>query len=144
VADDAAVAVLSESGVQAVWPGVNTAAVIGRVQRVSGEPDRTVVGVVSDVRPAHAATSMPSLYLPLGPKEFRRAEFAVRMVPGASPPPSVLRARVREPGVASNAVTVRDVEADLRRSLGDQRFRAVLFPPSASRRCCWQPSGCTP
>ena len=127
VTSDAAVAVLSESGLQTVWPGVRPVDAIGRRLRLEGEPERTVVGVVSDVRAAHAATPMPSLYLPLSPKEFRIAQFAARTAAGTPLLASTVRARLREAGVSSSSVTVRDVQQDLRRSLGDQRFRAVLF-----------------
>jgi predicted permease len=127
VATDASVAVLSESGLKAVWPAIGPAAAIGRTLRFAGEQSRTVVGIVSDVRATHAASPTPSLYLPLSPREFRFAQLAVRMTPGTSPQPSVLRARLRDAGVTVSSVSVRGVGSDLQRSLGDQRFRAVLF-----------------
>jgi predicted permease len=127
VANDAPVAALSESGLRTVMPGVTPTAAIGQRLRVAGEPDRTVVGIVSDVRAVHAASSMPSLYLPLSDKEFRLAMFVVRMSPNTAPLPSLLRAHLREAGVAASTVTVRGVEAELADGLGNQRFRAVLF-----------------
>ena len=127
VADDAAVGVLSESGLGVVWPGIHPAEAIGRTVRFAGEPDRLIVGVVSDVRAAYGSAPVPSLYLPLSADGFRRAGFVIRMAPGAVPPLSDLRARLAAAGVVPSSLTVIDVNRDLRAGLGDQRFRAVLF-----------------
>jgi ABC-type antimicrobial peptide transport system permease subunit len=54
-------------------------------------------------------------------------QFAIRMRPGAVLVSSTVRAQLRAAGVTSGVVTVRGVEAEIQRGLGDQRFRAVLF-----------------
>jgi predicted permease len=127
MASDAPVGVLSESGVGVVWPGVRAADAVGRMLAFPGEREREIVGVVSDVRAAYSAPSSPSLYLPLNDRNFRLAQFVVRMPPGVPPVLSDVRRRLSEAGVAASAVNMRDVEDGLRSGLGDQRFRAVLF-----------------
>jgi predicted permease len=127
VAADAPVGVLSESGLRLVWPGLRASEAIGRALRFPGEPDREIVGVVSDVRPSHAATPTPSLYLPLNAHDFRRAEFIIRLAPGASPVAADIRSRILQAGVQATSVTFGDVSQRLRSGLADQRFRAVLF-----------------
>lgn len=116
-----------ESALRVLFPGATPAEAIGPTLRATGEPARTIVGIVSDVRSAHAATPIPSLYLPLSATGFRIAEFAARVSAAGPLRASTVWARLRETGVAGSSVTVRDVEQDLHRSLADQRFRAVLF-----------------
>jgi predicted permease len=127
VATDAPVGVLSESGVRLVWPGLRANEAIGKTLRFPGEQDREVVGVVSDVRSSHAATTIPSLYLPLSSHNFRRAEFIIRMAPGATPAVADIRSRILQAGVSAASVTVGDVRQRLQSGLADQRFRALLF-----------------
>jgi ABC-type antimicrobial peptide transport system permease subunit len=79
------------------------------------------------VRASYAASPTPSLYLPLSANGFRRAEFVIRMAPGAVPLLSDIRARFAAAGVVPSSLTVLDVNRGLRAGLGDQRFRAVLF-----------------
>jgi putative ABC transport system permease protein len=119
--------VLSESGVYLVWPGLRPSAAIGKSLRFPGEPDRQIVGVVGDIRSSHAATPIPSLYVPLSAHAFRRAEFTVRMAPGATPAVADLRSRMHQVGVRAASVTIDDVSQRLRHGLADQRFRALLF-----------------
>jgi hypothetical protein len=127
VDSDAPVGVLSESGLRLVWPGLRAGEAIGKTLRFPGEQPREVVGVVSDVRSSHAATPIPSLYLPLSSHNFRRAEFIIRMAPGATPAVADFRNRILQSGVPATSVTVGDVSQRLRSGLADQRFRALLF-----------------
>ncbi len=127
VATDAPVGVLSESGLRLVWPGLRANEAIGKTLRFPGEQDREVLGVVSDVRSSHAATPIPSLYLPLSSNKFRRAEFIIRMAPGATPAVADIRSRILQAGVPAASVTVGNVSRGLRSGLADQRFRALLF-----------------
>jgi predicted permease len=127
VANDAAVGVLSESGLRLVWPGLRAGEAIGKLLRFPGEPDREIVGVVSDVRSSRAATPRPSLYLPLSAREFRHADFVVRLTPGATLAAADIRNRILQAGVPATSVTVSDVSQGLRSGLADQRFRALLF-----------------
>lgn len=127
VATDAPVGVLSESGLHLVWPGLRANEAIGKTLRFPGEEDREVVGVVSDIRSSHAATPIPSLYLPLSSHNFRRAEFVIRMAPGATPAVADIRSRILQAGVPAASVAVGDVSQGLRSGLADQRFRALLF-----------------
>ena len=127
VAADAPVGVLSESGLQLVWPGLRPSAAIGKSLRFPGERDREIVGVVGDVRAAHAATRMPSLYVPLGPDGFRHVAFILRMAPRATPAVADLRSRMQQVGLRAASVTVDDVSQRLGKGLADQRFRALLF-----------------
>ena len=70
---------------------------------------------------------MPSLYLPLSSHNFRRAEFIIRVAPGATPGVADIRNRVLQAGVPAASVSVGDVSERLRSGLADQRFRALLF-----------------
>jgi ABC-type antimicrobial peptide transport system permease subunit len=83
--------------------------------------------VVSDIRSSHAATPRPSLYLPLTAHEFRRADFVIRLAPGATTTVAEIRNRILQAGVPATSVTVTDVRQSLRSSLRGQRFRALLF-----------------
>jgi predicted permease len=127
VADDAPVGMLSESGLRLVWPGIRAGEAIGRRLHFTGEPDREVVGVVTDIRSAHEATPIPSLYLPLSAYRFRQAEFIIRVASGTTPVSADVRNRVRQSGVPVASVNVGNVTGNLLSALGDQRFRAVLF-----------------
>ena len=110
VASDAPVGVLSASGLADVWPDVPRRMQSEGPLRFPGEPDRIVVGVVSDVRSSHAVSPIPSLYVPLSAKDFRIAMFVVKMRLGASPmlPLRSVRAFFTS-GVASAAVNVPSV-----------------------------------
>jgi putative ABC transport system permease protein len=127
VAGDAPVGVLSESGLRLVWPGLRAGEAIGKTLRFPGEPDREIVGVVSDIRSSHAATPIPSLYLPFSAQTFRGGEFVIRMAPGATPAVAEIRSRILQAGVPAASVTVGDVRRGLRSGLANQRFRALLF-----------------
>ena len=127
VTADAPVGVLSESGLHQVWPGLRASEAIGKSLRLAGERNREIVGVVSDIRSSHAATPIPSLYVPLSAQNFRRAEFTIRMAPGATPAVADLRSRMHQVGVRAASVTIDDVSQRLRNGLADQRFRALLF-----------------
>jgi predicted permease len=124
---DSPVGVLSESGLRLVLPGLRPDEAIGRTLRFPGEEDRVIVGVVSDVRSSHAATPIPSMYLPLSARGFRRAEFMIRLAPGTMPVLADIRSRVRQARVPAVSVNVGDVSQRLRSGLTDQRFRALLF-----------------
>jgi hypothetical protein len=127
VAADAPVGVLSEAGMRQVWPGLRADEAIGRTLRFPGERDREIVGVVGDIRSSHAAQPTPSLYVPLTFRDFRRAEFALRMAPGATSGLSEIRSRLAQTGVPAASVTIGDVSLRMRSGLADQRFRALLF-----------------
>jgi predicted permease len=127
VASSAPVGVLSESGLRVVWPDVRPYEAVGRTLRFEGEADRQVVGVVSDVRAGYATPSIPSLYVPLTANGFRRADFVIRMAPGAVPVLSDIRSRLVAGGVNPSSITLSNVKDDLRTGVRDQRFRAVLF-----------------
>jgi putative ABC transport system permease protein len=127
VATDAAVGVLSESGLRLVRPDLPAGDAIGRILRFPGERDLEIVGVVGDVRASHADPPIPSLYLPLTARDFRRAELVVRFAPGAAPSLSDLRLRLQRAGVPVTTISMSDVSQGLRRRLTDQRFRALLF-----------------
>jgi len=127
VTDDAPVGVLSESGLHVVWPGLRASEAIGKSLRFPGEHDREIVGVVADIRSSHAAAPVPSLYVPLSAHEFRRAEFTIRMAPGATPAVADIRSRLHQVGVRAASVTIGDVSQRLRNGLADHRFRALLF-----------------
>ena len=122
----ARVAVLGESGLRLVWPGVSARDAIGRMLHLDGLTPAQVVGVVEDIRSEPAATPHSSLYLPLTAEKFRGMRFIARTVPGTSVPADDLRARItafaKPIHVAAGPVSVR-----LRKSLADQRFRATLF-----------------
>jgi hypothetical protein len=122
----ARVAVLGESGLRLVWPGVPAPDAIGRVLNLEGLTPAQVVGVVADIRGEPAATPLSSLYLPLTADQFRGMRFIARTVPGTSVPVEDLRASISAfaspQHVAASPVSVR-----LQRSLADQRFRATLF-----------------
>jgi putative ABC transport system permease protein len=127
VTADVPVGVLSESGLHLIWPGLRASEAIGKSLRFPGEPDREIVGVVGDVRSSHAATPIPSLYVPLSARNFRRAVFTIRMAPGATPAVADIRSRMHQVGVRAASVTVDDVSQRLRNGLADHRFRALLF-----------------
>ena len=126
-ADGTSAGILSESGLRLVWPGLRADEAIGRALRFPGEPAVQIVGVVSDVRPTHAATPVPSLYLPLTSHELRRVEYVIRVAPGTTPFVTDIRSRIRQAGVPVTTVTVSSVSQSLRSGLADQRFRAALF-----------------
>ena len=127
VASDSPVGVLSEAGLRMVWPDVRPDDAIGRPLRFAGERDRTVVGVVSDVRASYGASPTPSLYVPLSARDFRIAQFVVKTAPETPPAISEIRARLLHAGVAASSVNVRGVEERYRAGLRDQKFRAMLF-----------------
>ena len=122
----ARVAVLGESGLRLVWPGVPAHEAIGRVLSLAGLAPVQIVGVVADVRSEPAATPYASLYLPLTAEGFRGMRFIARTAPGVSVPAEDLRARIT--AFASPLhVGAGPVSGRLSRSLTDQRFRATLF-----------------
>jgi putative ABC transport system permease protein len=120
------VAVLGESGLRLVWPGVPAPAAIGRVLHLEGLVPAQVIGVVADIRSEPAATPHSSLYLPLTAENFRGMRFIARTEPGRSVPAHDLRARIATFATPTQ-VGAGPVVERLRRSLGDQRFRATLF-----------------
>jgi predicted permease len=122
----ARVAVLGESGLRLVWPGVSAPDAIGRVLTLEGLAPAAVVGVVADIRSEPAATPHASLYLPLTAEGFRGMRFVARTAPGVSVPAEDLRARITAFAKPMH-VAASPVSGRLRKSLADQRFRATLF-----------------
>jgi hypothetical protein len=122
----ARVAVLSESGLRLVWPGISASDAIGRMLNLEGLAPAQVVGVVGDVRSEPAATPNASLYLPLTTEKFRGMRFIARTAPGTSVPAEDLRRRVAAFATPMQ-VGAGPVSERLWRSLSDQRFRATLF-----------------
>jgi putative ABC transport system permease protein len=122
----ARVAVLGESGLRLVWPGVPAAEAIGRVLSLEGLTPAEIVGVVADIRGEPAATPHASLYLPLTAEGFRGMRFIARTAAGTSVPAEDLRTRITAFAKPIH-VAASPVSGRLWKSLTDDRFRATLF-----------------
>lgn len=122
----AAVSVLSELGLQRVWPHVRPAEAIGRTLRVDGLAPTQVIGVVGDVRGSGAVPPSPSLYLPISGDQFRILRFVARLRGGAAVPVEEAERRLAALGNPGQ-VNATPVSDRLVNSLRDQRFRATIF-----------------
>lgn len=68
IQDAAMIVVLNETGTRTLWPGASVAEALGRsVKTVDG--DRTVVGVIADLRRFPAETPIPAMFVPITAKE---------------------------------------------------------------------------
>jgi predicted permease len=124
---DRAVAIVSETGARALWPGV--ADPIGRTINEDGRKIPTVlVGIVEDTRASGVdSESVPYLYVPFA--QFSSSEFAI-VVKTASEPSGIVAAVKREvwridPTLpVTHVTTMRQLVAD---SIAMRRFQAVLM-----------------
>jgi hypothetical protein len=130
----ALVAVLNESGVRALWPGIAPGDAVGRTIRTA-DGSREVIGVVRDFRSHPAAAIVPELLLPISAVELgprgNTLPVIVRMTPGQAPDRTLVEQRLRErlPGIRASIVSV--VEAQRPERI-QPRFLAVLFGSLAS------------
>ena len=120
------VGILSEMGLQLVWPGLRPAEAIGRLLETAGEAPRRIIGIVSDVRSAHASLPLPSFYVPVTPRLPGR-DFAVRLQSGATWSAAEIRDRIQARVAPPLSVRI-TCEADLlSRGLLNQKFITMLF-----------------
>ncbi len=122
----ALVAMLNETGLRRVWPGVPPAAAVGRQIVLDGEPAREVVGIAGDTRQAHDADVLPAMFVPLELDPFGGMLLVAHVEPTAPPLYRVLRSRIETPG-RRTLIYVRPMAPMYARVLEAPRFRAGLF-----------------
>jgi predicted permease len=127
VATGAPVAVLDQSALHLVWPGVAPADAIGRSLPFDESPRREVVGVVADMRSQYGADVRPDIYLPLDAADVGPGDLIARVEVGSALSVSELRERVRQEVATPSTVTITSVSKALDTALVDQKFRATLF-----------------
>jgi hypothetical protein len=126
---DVPLAMLNESAARALWPGEPLSAALGRNVRTA-VGDRTVIGVVRDIRSRPSAPSTPDLFLPIGTSEIEPLQTGlpviIRMAPGAIPDAGLLTARLNE-RFPPNGVRVVSIADQMAPVMDRPRFLAVLF-----------------
>jgi ABC-type antimicrobial peptide transport system permease subunit len=82
------VAIVNESAARALWPGTPSHSVVGSILE-TGDGQRTIVGVVPDIRPRPGDSATAGLYLPVTATEFPPSSSsliaALRMSSGVVP-----------------------------------------------------------
>lgn len=121
------VGVLSLSGLKFALPSVSPQEAIGRFLEFPGEAPRQVVGVVSDVQSQYLASSMPTLYVPIGSERLGAILFAVRVTPGATIAAAALDRRFESLSLKPQPARISPVATAFSLSITNQRFRARLF-----------------
>jgi predicted permease len=91
------VAVLNETAVTTLWPGVDDVGAVGRtVRTLDGE--RLVLGIVGDIQRYPGETPIAAMYLPISADEMRMSQSAVevllRVERGHQPDLSLINARL--------------------------------------------------
>jgi putative ABC transport system permease protein len=129
VQQQARVAIVNESGVRALWPGLPVAGAVG--QRVTTDDGpRVVVGVAADIRIGIERHSAPDLFLPLTANEThlqsKQLRVLFRMVHGRVPDDALLWNRLRDQYPKTRG-RIRSVVAELQPALEKQRLLAVVF-----------------
>ncbi|HET9372563.1 MAG TPA: ABC transporter permease [Vicinamibacterales bacterium] len=126
----ARVAVVSESGVRVLWPDVQVSDAIGRaILTTSGE--RTVVGVVADLRRRPGEAVLPSLFVPAGAADASpsgsSAKIVLRMRPGVPVDSRALARRLNERFGDDRTLTAESAAAVFAPWLERPRFQAILL-----------------
>jgi putative ABC transport system permease protein len=118
------VAIVSESGVRRMWPGV--ADPVGR--RIKSKPPITVVGIVDDTRASGLDTEVqPYIYVPFG--QFAPEEFAIAVRSAADPARLAAAVkseiwRIDKNQPVTHVAVMKQLVAD---SIAPRRFQAVLM-----------------
>ncbi len=127
---EAPIAVISEHGARALWPGARLENALNQRIEIDGIT-RVVIGVVADVRTTPPAPAQPILYVPISAQEQRLRQrglrVAARMAPGATPDRREITEGLNERIVPRGGVTVRSVAAELAPMLDRPRLLAVLM-----------------
>jgi ABC-type antimicrobial peptide transport system permease subunit len=147
VEQQALVAILNESGVRTLWPGVLVESAIGRTV-TSRDGPRVVIGVAPDFRIGIDQPTRSTLFLPLSAHQaytsttagFVRTHNAyqvvVRMAPGRIPDTVLMSDRLREqPWTLPDWVgrtMPESVAFDLNRALETPRLLALIFTTLAA------------
>jgi predicted lysophospholipase L1 biosynthesis ABC-type transport system permease subunit len=126
VATEAPTGVLSELGLEHLWPGVTPGDALGRVIHLDGRTPVQVVGVVGDVMGGSREPPWPSLYLPINREQFRALQFIVRVDPDAVVPLDDAQRRVAAVG-NPGLLTTSAVDERVAVVIKDDRFRAALL-----------------
>jgi putative ABC transport system permease protein len=120
------VAMLNQTGLRHVWPGVAPGEAIGRPLALEGEPAREVIGIVGDTRRGYDDDFLPGIYVPVVTDPFNGMLIVARTRPGAP----VLFSRIRprlEMSSRREIYYVRPLPPMYGRVLEAPRFRAALF-----------------
>jgi hypothetical protein len=122
----ALVAMLNQSALARLWPGVPPAAAVGRSLALDGEPAREIIGIVGDTRRGHDDDLLPSIFVPVVSDPFSGMLIVARRQPGVSLLVSKVRPQVEAPG-RRQLIYIRPMAAQYDRVLEAPRFRAILF-----------------
>ncbi|MBZ5499557.1 MAG: ABC transporter permease [Acidobacteriia bacterium] len=120
------VGILSEMGLQLVWPDLRPAEAVGRMLESTGEVPRRIIGIVSDVRSAYASLPLPSFYVPVTPRLPGR-DFAARLQNGSVLSAAELRDRIQARVAPPLSIRITYEPDLLSRSLLNQKFITMLF-----------------
>jgi hypothetical protein len=123
------VGLLNPAAVQAVWPGTRVADAVGRSLVLSGEPARTIVGIVPPMTRGtrgDETRDRPQLYVPLGTRPRFYSMFLARAEPGRDLPLELLRSRIAE-RLGPRRIAIASATTRLDGAITDPRFRTVLF-----------------
>lgn len=123
----APVAILTISAVHAFFPHRTPTSIIGTAVTLNGEPPRTIVGVIPDLRNQYAETSGPAMFLPLGAEPSNYPAAIIRVPSGTAPPLAQLQQRLSTALGFRVIPQTSSMAERLDAGLADARFRAVLF-----------------
>lgn len=124
----APVAVLSRSAAQYLWPSLRPAQVVGQTWNVDGEPARSIVGVVADIRNGYRNTEarLVAAYVPIGTEKFRPSSILARVAPNGAVTVNAIRQRL-EPELGPLRIVVTPASELAAPSLVQPRFHTTLF-----------------
>jgi len=129
-----AVTIVSARAASALWPDQPIPEALHRTVATAGG-ERTVIGVVADLRRYPGDVETPTLFLPITAREQRPVQTAldvvIRMAPGAVPDPATFKTRLNDhfPPASVRVSAVADLLAPW---LQGPRFLAILFASLAA------------
>lgn len=118
------VAWLSATAASTLWPEATPQSAVGRVVSIPDQPDRQVIGVVSDFRDALDEPVRPRMFVRMGDPWFWNLGFVVRATPEFNS--TSLEQELRE-RLGAPAVSIGTIGAGIPRSLAQPRVQATLF-----------------
>lgn len=117
----AAAGVLNETAARTICGSASDC--LGRVVRAPGQPPRTIVGVVRDVRQSLGSTVLPSMYVPFDVARFIGATIVIDSDDTAENRAGLARALAKSPDAR---VQVRSLEAERDIEVSPYRFNALV------------------
>ena len=117
----APIGVINESAARAICGGVENC--VGRVVHSPGQPPRTIVGIVRDIRQAMRRDAVPSMYVPFDVARFITATIVIDADDTPESREGLKRALTVSPDVR---VAVRSLDAERDLEASPYRFNAIV------------------